>query len=171
MSQKPAAKQVLTKKVHQPDESFQKDFSGMKEKSDQINERRAAAKAEPEQDIESLQGGEHFNGLIIELGNKKQLKIAPPPGVATNMIVGEILKDVKLDATNLMAVQIITTQIKAAMYLREIDGAPVNLPVTMNEVKALLNKIGDEGADALALVFQEYWAPKSLPELKVIKKY
>lgn len=99
----------------------------------------------------------------IQLPDGRVVVMAPPGGgimrkIATMLGNGE---------TN---VGLMLGWLKAILYVRTIDGSPVQSVNTVVDAQRVADILGDIGEDCIMMAYQEYWPPVSIEDLQTIKK-
>lgn len=60
--------------------------------------------------------------------------------------------------------------VKAMLYVKELNGAPVNQITEFKDVQNLGRQLGETGIDAVMLMFNKFFPPLTEKQLKIIKK-
>lgn len=105
---------------------------------------------------------EDVESVVLLMPNGKQVEYGPRR-TATTLRVATILGDSK---PNQMTAGIVST----LMWIRKIDGEPVELPASMVDIQKLMNEIGDEGTDILSTARMKFWPGVDRDTLPVLKK-
>lgn len=120
--------------------------------------------------LQQMMGGqqrEFCKELTFELPDGKVVDMAVP-SVAVGLIVAKLLESEQ--SMNPMVISQTVATVKACMYVRSVDGVPVERPTNRTQLQHLMNVLGDQGCEAVTNVYSLYFSPPGPGQLKIIKK-
>jgi len=112
------------------------------------------------------------NEVEAKLPNGKVLKMGKP-SIPTHLLLPDLaasyneLAKGKADPVSLRLNLNFATMIA---FVRSYDNEPFMAPRSASEVIHLMNKLGEDGCDAVSELYAKYFAPLTLENLEVIKK-
>ena len=101
-------------------------------------------------------------GLVVQMG--------PPRGggmLKAVTILGELSAR---SSGNAAPSGIALGWIKALLYVRALDGTPVQPVGSLIDLQRIADKLGDRGEEAVMTAYVEYWPPFTPDQLSIVKK-
>lgn len=109
--------------------------------------------------------------LTAEVVENVQLQIPGGPLVEMGAPKGGTMRKVamlmaEMDSTSMISM----AWIKALLYVRSLDGVPVQPLNNVVDLQHLADKLGDRGEEIVMSAHMEYWPPFSPEQLPLLKK-
>lgn len=104
------------------------------------------------------------NGNVLKMGK---------PSIPTHLLLPDLaasyneLANGKADPVSLRLNLNFATMIA---FVREFNNEPFSVPRTASEVIHIMNRLGEDGCDAVSEVYSEHFSPLTLKSLEAVKK-
>lgn len=105
--------------------------------------------------------------FAAKLPDGRDIEFGKPP-MPTLLLLPAILGTMK--AGTVTEAQYNEAIVRAAIYVRKIDGKIINHPTNFQDVQSILLKLGEDGADYMMDVYQRKYAVVNFEALEDIKK-
>jgi hypothetical protein len=123
--------------------------------------------AEPKKEAEKKETFELRPNFACKLPDGRDIEFGKPP-MPTLLLLPAILGTMK--SNSVTEAQYNEAVVRAAIYVRKLDGKMMNHPTNFQEVQGILLKLGEDGSDYMMDVYQRKYAVVNFEALEEIKK-